>query len=710
MTAASGIATEPASASDWFSTLDAILNPDAVAVVGASKDQGKTGGRILASIRNSGYQGRVVPVNPRYESIGGWRCVPSVADIGAPAPEVAYIALPREAAIEQVVACGRAGMLGCIVVGTGFGEDSPHGRHLQERLGEAAAAAGIRLIGPNCLGFISPRRSLNLEAAITLQEPAKTGPVGLISQSGSLMLCIYHGIADAGSGISFGVSIGNQVDIGVAELMRYGAADPHTSVLAIYAESLGNADEFVAAAARCREAGTRVLILKTGASDVGADVTASHTAAILGSRGAFEAACRDVGVLVADDIDIMAEAAAVLARWPVPAPRSVAVISSSGGGAAVLADRLDAAGVNVATLQAPTVRSIAQTLNPIGRRAVIDFGRRQETRPPLDSLGLCNAVMSDPGVGAGVFSLTVTPAMTERCQAVAAAAREQGKLIVATMFPGSAGAESMRVLRAGHIPCLPHIDGAVRLLSLLWQDAPARAGSARTTRPVRQVWARAARARADWLPVEQAVALLDAAGVPRPPGGLACTRAEAVSLADEIGYPVAMKVADPAFVHKSDAGGVVLNVLDADGVSMGWDLIAARTGSGGGCYLQKMAAGVAELLLAVQVDAQFGPILTIGAGGVLAELLADVQVRRLPVRASTARDMLEGLAIWPVLAGYRGKAAADVPAVAAAITAVSKLAVGAGQGIAELEINPLIVGTAGSGVAAVDVRVRVTRG
>jgi acyl-CoA synthetase (NDP forming) len=703
MSAAESVANEPQAAAEWFRRLDAILNPAAIAVVGASKNQGKTGGRILTSIKNSGYQGRVVTVNPRYSTIGEWQCVPSVADITEPVPEVAYIALPRDDAIEQVAECGRAGILGCIVVGTGFGEDSAHGLRLQDRLRDTAAAAGVRLIGPNCLGFISSRRSLNLEGAITLQEPAKAGPVGVISQSGSLMLCIYHAIADAGSGISFGVSIGNQVDVDLAELMRYGSADPDTTVLAIYAESLGDADDFLSAAAQCQESGTRVLILKTGASGVGADVTASHTAAILGSRGAFEAACRDVGVLVADDIDIMAEAAAALTRWSVPAPRSVAVISSSGGGAAVLADRLDAAGVEIATLQPGTVRAIAQTLNPIGNRAVIDFGRRQESRPPLDSLELCNAVMSDPGVGAGVFSLTVTPAMTERCEAIVAAAHEQDKLIVASMFPGSAGAEAMQVLRAGGIPCLPHIDSAVRLFSLLWQAIPAR--PARRRNAVRSLHGQT---RTSWLPVERAMALLDAFGINRPPGGLARTKSEAITLAAEIGFPVALKVADPELVHKSDAGGVVLNVGDPDHLQASWDLIADRTHARSGCYVQKMTSGVTEMLLAVQIDPQFGPILTVGAGGLLAELLADVQIRRLPVNARTAREMLEGLALWPVLAGYRGAAGADVSAVAAAMAAVSKLATQTGQDIVELEINPLIVGAAGAGAVAVDARVRAT--
>src|ERR1700689_3097834 len=261
---------DAAATGDWFATLDAILNPAAVAVVGASRDPDKTGGRILNSIKNGGYQGRVIAVNPRYESVGGWPCVQSVADIGDPVPPVAYIALPRETAIEQVADCGRAGIRGCIVVGTGFGEDSASGRKLEVRLAEAAAAAGVRLIGPNCLGFISSRVSLNLEAAITLQSPAQPGPAGIISQSGSLMLCIYHGIPDAGSGISFAVSVGNQVDLAVPELMRYGALDRSTSVLAIYAESLGDADEFLGAAALCQETGTRVLMLKTGASGVGA--------------------------------------------------------------------------------------------------------------------------------------------------------------------------------------------------------------------------------------------------------------------------------------------------------------------------------------------------------------------------------------------------------------------------------------------------------
>lgn len=707
---------DAAATDDWFATLDAILNPAAVAVVGASRDPDKTGGRILNSIKNGGYQGRVIAVNPRYESVGGWPCVQSVADIGDPVPPVAYIALPRETAIEQVADCGRAGIRGCIVVGTGFGEDSASGRKLEVRLAEAAAAAGVRLIGPNCLGFISSRVSLNLEAAITLQSPAQPGPVGIISQSGSLMLCIYHGIADAGSGISFAVSVGNQVDLAVPELMRYGALDRSTSVLAIYAESLGDADEFLGAAALCQETGTRVLMLKTGASGVGADVTASHTAAIVGSRGAFEAACRSVGVLVADDIDIMAEAAAALTRWPVPAPRSVAVMSSSGGGAAVLADRLDSAGVQIATLRPGTVSSIAQTLNPIGRSAVIDFGRRQEGRPPLDSAALCSTLMADPGVGAGLFSLTVTPAMTERCEAIVAAAHEQGKLIVATMFPGSATGDCIKVLRAGDIPCLPHIDSAVRLLKLLWQAGPSGPGRARKIgeRTARRRPATGTGTGLPWLPVDEAMALLDRYGIPCPPGALAASKQEAVARATELGFPVAMKIADPALVHKSDAGGVILNVGDADAVAASWDLIAERAGGRGlgresACYLQKMAGGVAELLLSVRTDPQFGSVLTVGAGGLLAELIGDVQVRRLPVTSGTAREMLADLAIWPVLNGYRGGARADVRAAVTAMTAVSRLASRLGPDLAELEINPLIVGAAGAGATAVDARVRLGR-
>jgi acyl-CoA synthetase (NDP forming) len=695
---------------DWYATLDAVLNPAAIAIIGASNDRAKTGGRILRSVRNGGYRGRVVLVNPRYDSIDGYPCVPSVEETGMPVPEVAYIALPREAAIEQVTRCGAAGIRGCIVVGTGFGEDSQRGRRLQDKLRQAAASAGVRLIGPNCIGFISSRRSLNLEAAITLQEPARPGPVGIISQSGSLMLCLYHGIADAGSGISFGVSVGNQVDLGVAELMSYAARDPATTVLAVYAESLGNADDFLRAAAACRSAGTRVLILKAGGSAVGAEVTASHTAAILGSRGAFEAACRGAGVLIADDIDVMAEAAAVLTRWQPPAPAAVAVMSSSGGGAAVLADRLESAGLGIATLRRSTVESLSAALNPIGRRAVIDFGRRQDGKPPLNSAELCNVLMADPGVGAGLFSLTVTPAMTERCEAVVAAAHEQGKLIVATMFPGSATGSCLEVLRAGHLPCLPHVDSALRLLALLQQAARHQPGPRR--RHTSRRGPAGSRARQSWLPPDRVAALLDHYGIPRPAAGLATTRDDAVALAAQLGYPVALKIAAAGLVHKSDTGGVVLDLRDAAAVRGAWDLIAERTGllstgQPSGCLVQKMATGVAELLLGVQNDPQFGAVLTVGAGGLLAELIGDVQVCALPVSARTARDMLARLALWPVLAGYRGAEAADVRAVAAAMAAVSALAAGRAHEIREVEINPLIVGRDGAGVVAVDARIRL---
>ncbi len=708
----------------WFGTLDAVLNPAGIAIIGASKDPGKTGGRILEAVRNSGYQGRVVLVNPRYESMAGYPCVPAVDQIAGPAPDTAYIALPQQAAIEQVRRCGAAGVRGCIVVGTGFAEQNPRGRELQDELGAAAREAGVRLIGPNCLGVISSRRSLNLEGAITLQEPARPGPVGVISQSGSLMLCIYHGLADAGSGISFGVSVGNQIDVGVAELMRYGAYDPHTSILAVYAESLGDADQFLQAAALCRDAGTRVIIVKTGGSTSGAEVTASHTAAIVGSQAAFEAACRSVGVLVADDIDIMAEAAAALSHWPVPSGDAVAVMSSSGGGAAVLADRLAASGIPVATLSRSTVASLSRALNPIGRQAIIDFGRRQEGKPALDSAELCNVLMSDPAVGAGVFSLTVTPAMTERCEAVATAAKRQGKLIVATMFPGSAMGDYIAPLRAGHIPCLPHVDSALRLLRLLRQADPGpdsaphpgpagtrrHRGAARHSRSRRP--SRPSGPSRGWMPMEGVVALLSEFSVPQPAAGFVTSAEAAVTLAERLGYPVVLKAVIPGAVHKTDAGGVALDLRDAACVRKAWATLTGRARQLAAdpparCYLQKMVPSAAELLVAVQNDAQFGPILTVGAGGVLAELIGDVQVRRLPVSRRVARDMLRQLTIWPVLAGYRNAAPADLSAVITAITAIGAMATRLAPQLQEVEINPLIAGPPGTGAAAVDARIRM---
>lgn len=702
----------------WFSTLDAVLNPAGIAIIGASKDPGKTGGRILEAVRNSGYQGRIVLVNPRYESIAGYPCVPAVEQIPGPPPDTAYIALPQQAAIEQVRRCGGAGVLGCIVVGTGFAEQNPRGRELQDELGAAAREAGVRLIGPNCLGVISSRRSLNLEGAITLQEPAQPGPVGVISQSGSLMLCIYHGLADAGSGISFGVSVGNQIDVGVAELVRYGAYDPHTHILAVYAESLGDADQFLQAAALCRDAGTRVIIVKTGGSTAGAEVTASHTAAIVGSQAAFDAACRSVGVLVADDIDIMAEAAAALSHWPVPSRDPVAVMSSSGGGAAVLADRLAASGIPVATLSRSTVASLSQALNPIGRQAIIDFGRRQEGKPALDSAELCNVLMSDPAVGAGVFSLTVTPAMTERCEAVASAAKRQGKLIVATMFPGSATGDYIAPLRAGHIPCLPHVDSAMRLLHLLRQADPRPDPGPSASRTSARGAARHGRGRrpsrpsAGWMPMEGVVALLAQFGVPQPPAGFVTSAEAAVALAERLGYPVVLKAVIPGVVHKTDAGGVALDLRDAACVRKAWATLTGRArqlaaDTPARYYLQKMVPSAAELLVAVQNDAQFGPILTVGAGGVLAELIGDVQVRRLPISRRAARDMLRQLTIWPVLAGYRGAAPADLSAVITAILAICAMGTRLAPRLQEVEINPLIAGPPGIGVAAVDARIRM---
>jgi acetyl-CoA synthetase (ADP-forming) len=700
-----------AAATAQAADLGALLRPRSVAVIGASEDAGKFGGRVLRLLVQHGFAGAIYPINRTRETLLGLPAYPSVESTPTP-PDLAVMAVPRDAVPEAVAACARAGTRAAIVITARFSDAGEAGAALEREIVGMARAAGMRLMGPNCLGLVSPVNRLVLCSSPSLFDPnLPMGRIGLISSSGALMATMLDRARTRGIGLSHAFSIGNQADLDLADYLDGLATDPHTAALCAYVEGVKDAPRFLAAACRVRAAGKPLLIVKAGRSEAGAAAAFSHTAALTGSHAAFTAACRDVGALVLDDLDAMIPLAESLIRHPAPLPEAVAVLTPSGGAGALAADRLAGAGLPLAALGGETVARLAAWYppgEPPGNP--VDLGATRGDGLNAAAGDLVAALMAAPEVGAVLAPLTTAPDMARIAALLAdgAEAAGQAKPLIGVLHPGAAADEARRVLTARGVLHGDSLDEAARVLTghrawaaLQPRPRPARPADLPPAPPALPPGA---------LGEATAKAALAAYGVPVNRGETVADAAAAVAAASRLRPPFAVKVVSPDIVHKSDAGGVALDLPDAEAAAAAVGAMAAclaQTHPAArieGYLVQEMARGHLEVLIGARRDPQFGPMITVGAGGVLAELLADVVTACAPVDAATARAMLESLRLAPLLAGHRGGPPLDLVALAETVSRVSWLAADLGDRFAELDLNPVLVGAAGEGCVAVDAR------
>ena len=684
-----------------------MLNPTSVGVIGASDTPTKAGGRVVYNLIHCGFEGQIVPVNPARTTVLGLDCFPSIAEAPGPAPEVAFIALPNEKLPGALAECAKAGVKCCVANAVGFAEIDEDGIRKEDELRQIVRRTGVRVIGPNCLGLITSRRRLNLTSGWTLSEPPAIGSIGIISQSGSMMVYLYHRAADMGSGISSGISIGNQVDLELSDFIEEMAEDPATRVICAYVEGVRDAERFKRAADMCRDAGKPLLIVKAGRTVTGASITRSHTASMTTPADVFNAVCRDHGVILTDDPDAMIAMAIVMERGAVPRRGGVAVLSGSGGGLATAMDRVSEAGLVVPPLSADSWSRLNEHVLMPSDLAAVDLGRRHgggRNAPVGEIAGL---LAGDPQVAAVMFCVTVMPYIVERTLEAGEAIRSAGKQFIPTMLPGSAADEVRTALSSARFPYFEHVDDAVRF-ALAWTTAPEHAAtgpSAERPDAVPQASARLSDIPAGALTEAEAKEVLTWYDVTVNRGQLATSADEAVTVAESLGFPVAVKLASRSVVHKSDAGGVKLGLQNAESVRAACKEIAAGIDAVAAPHqylVQEMVGPGTELIVGVTRDEQFGAVVTVGFGGIFAELIKDVSVSPAPVTPARALEMLRGLRMWPLLSGARGSAPRDVDAVAVAIARLSWLGVDLGERLIEFEINPLIA--VESGAIAVDAR------
>ena len=689
-------------------TVRQILHPKSVAIVGASGDEQKWGGRLLRYMLRHRHDGPLYPINARATELMGLPAYASLRDCPGPV-DLAILLVPRQhvrAALEDCVAKG----VGCaLCITAGFAETGPQGRADEEELVAIARAGGVRLIGPNCMGLMNAHHNLCATTGVVMGtvDRLPVGGIGMASQSGALMGAMISRGVDIGAGFSSMVSVGNQADLGLNDFFDYLIDDPKTEVISLYMEGVVDAPRFTALLARAAAVGKPVCIAKSGRSEAGAKAAASHTASLAGAWPAFEATSRRWGVYLFETIYDLLQGAVLLQRGKRMTGNGVAVFSGSGGGGALLTDGLEAHGLRLPELSEQTQQAVAAVLPASHRQLPFDFGMLNHAAPPDPavaggSIGIAlDRALHDPAVDAGILLLTTQPGQETVVQAAIAAADRSTKPLLFVQGAGNHGEIARQMLRETGHGYLDSPHDALKVLEALTQRTEPEPATA-----VLPGIAVPADLPDGFLTEPDARRLLEAAGIPTTRWQFAADAEAAVQAARELGNAVAIKAVNAHIVHKSDIGGVKLGVQGDAAVRQSCaDIAAAAQAAGAGAldgYLvTEMWRADTELILGVQRDPDFGPLVMVGAGGVLVELMKDVQLAPAPLSHMAALALLNKLRCLPLLTGYRGRPHADLDAIADVMVRLGALAT-SDERLRELDINPLFI--AGDRVAAADAR------
>jgi acyl-CoA synthetase (NDP forming) len=695
-------------------SIERILNPRSVAVIGASEDVSKFGGRIIYYLTRHHFPGTIVPVNPARATIRGLPAYKSIGD--APVVvDVAILAVPPDSLIAACRACADAGVGCCVVMTTGFAEIGPVGRARQDELEVLSRESGMRVVGPNCMGMIVPTSAMALTSSLVLEHgELAAGRIGLISQSGALMVSIYDRARAAGLGFSACTSLGNQSDVEICDFLEFMIDDTATDAICLYVEGFRDPHRFLTLAARARARGKPLLMVKSGRTEAGVRAAMSHTASLAGAYDVLASACEERGVLLLDDPDDMIRAADALLRFGTPNGDGVGVLSPSGGGGATGIDRVVERRLRPADLDEATRSGLTPFLLPSFRNNPIDLGGRTVALAGSAAVEtLVRTFAAAPDIGALCVLLTTVPDFTETARAIGSGLLASRKPFVLAVTPGPSADGPRAALREIGCPYFDSVDSALRVLGTLMEARRL------TALPVPVAVARPpglpAAASLSSLPGGQLTelevkSLARSYGVPTCEERLCVDIEAAVAAAGTIGYPVALKPVCRDLIHKSDIGAVKLNLRDEAALRSAWRDVMGAVGQAlpgaaieGGLVL-KMASGVIEVIFGARNDPQFGPVLLLGAGGTTVELDKDVVLALAPVSADTARRLFGKLRIAPLLDGWRGRAPLDLAALADAASRFSILAQDLGERLIEMELNPVLVGEKGAGVTAVDGR------
>jgi acetyltransferase len=691
--------------------LEPFTNPRGVAVVGASTSPDKLGYQVLHNIVRYGYQGRVYPINPKADEILGLKVYPTVSDIDGPV-DLAVILIPNKVVPAALEECGQKGIKGAVIITAGFREVGKEGKALEQQLIEIAHRYDMRLVGPNVLGIIDTVESLNASFAAAMP---RRGHIAFMSQSGALCTSVLDFAIGQGTGFSRFYSIGNKADLNEIDFLRAWSEDPETRVITAYLEGITNGPEFIKVA---REVTRQrpIVAIKSGTTSAGSRAVSSHTGTLAGSEAAYDAAFKQCGIVRAGSVQDLFDYAQAFSRQPIPTSDAVAVVTNAGGPGIMASDAIERCGMHLASLTPENQQAIRAAL-PAAASAANPIDVLGDAPADRYAIGIEGA-LKDPNVGMVVVVLTpqTSTQIPETARLLGELSQKYHKPTFAAFMGDGAIKEATRILTEYSIPNYPVPERAVQAMNAMWRH---------------HLWLETPQQKLETFEVDKALVrkildgvraegratagdaeareVLEAYGIPLPKTALAKTADEAVAAAESMGYPVVMKIASPDILHKTDIGGVKLNLSSASEVRDAFDLIIYRAtrhmpdATIWGCQVQQMIKGGRETIIGVNRDPQFGPLIMFGLGGVYVEAFKDVTFRVAPIDRREANEMIAEIRSYALLRGVRGEKRADMEAIIDTLLRISQLVTDFPE-IVELDINPLLVFPQGQGVLGLDMR------
>jgi len=701
-------------------SLDAIFSPQSIAVLGTSTSKGKVGHDIFSNILHGGFQGTLYPVNPKAKSILSVRCYESILTI-PDSIDLALIILAPAAALKAIEECVIKKVKGVVIISAGFKEVGGEGLEIEEKIKSICKEAGIRIVGPNCLGVINPSPSVSLNASFSARMPSK-GHISFISQSGALCTAVLDFAADRGFGFSKFISIGNKADVDELDLLRYYHEDSETHVIMIYMEDLARTGkEFIDVAKEITTGDnpTPILVIKSGRSVAGAAAAASHTGSLAGSDAVYDALFAEAGVIRCESVNELFDLAQGFAPRKYPTGRNIAIVTNAGGPGIIATDMTENAGMNLAVFSEETVEELKRHLPPTA-----NFNN------PVDVIGdaardryenALTTVISDEGVDGALIILT-PQSMTDAigtATAISEISRRTLKPITCAFMGVVDVSPGVKILQKAGVPVYDFPENAAKVLGKLYL---AHCWLSRRILPQYKLEYDVEKARAlirehldnseTLLGEYEGSQILQCYGLKTLDMEIATSPSAAVDIARRIGYPVVMKIVSPDIIHKSDAKGVRVGIREPGEVETTYtDIVACAVAYKEdarirGVLIQQIAMAGDEVILGNKRDQQFGPMVMFGFGGIFVELFKDVVFRVAPFGRNTARRMVKSIQAYPLLTGFRGKPVADIEEIEKCLVRVAQM-VNDNPEIRELDINPLLVHPKGKGATVVDIVLRL---
>jgi acetate---CoA ligase (ADP-forming) len=693
-------------------SLDAIFRPHSVAIIGASTRKGTIGRETLHNILLAEFNGKVFPVNPKATVIHSIKAYSTILDV-PDAVDLAVVIVPKEQVIDVATRCGMKGVKGLVVISAGFSETGPEGKKLEDELLQVVRKYEMRMIGPNCFGVVNTDPDINLNATFGKVYP-KLGRVGFITQSGAMGEAIMMHAKELGIGFSMVASIGNKADVSANDCLEYFNDDPRTDIVLMYMENFGNPRRFTAIA---REMSRKkpIVVVKSGRTKLGAKAASSHTGSLAGLDVGVDALFEQTGVMRVDTVEELFDVAKALSTQPIPKGNRVVVVTNAGGPGILATDALINNGLDMPQLSPATIAHLRKHIsknasfsNPMDM--VAGAGPR-EFKLALET------VKNDPRYDTilPIFVPPVTVNQLEVAQNIVDALAGTSKTILACFMGAGRGSEGIEHLKANNIPVYIYPESVAQTLATICryhERAIAPQGKRHSFKfdrsAIESVVQSAVSAGHEAIVGSEAMQILSACGIRVAKYYYATTSKEATAAANAIGYPVVMKINTPVILHKTEVGGVIVDLRTDSEVQRAFADLGKRAGKGKtpkgfSVALQQMVSGGIETVIGMTSDPSFGPILMFGLGGIYVEVMKDVSFRVNPLTDNDAREMISSLHSYKLLTGYRGAPAANLKAIEETLLRVSQL-VGEFDAFSEIDINPFIVSPTAEKCVAVDAR------